>query len=605
MDINRKLKDYYGFGFKCGDCSNHWHGDSCEHNICDDPQTNPCKYELDDDAVSGSDAIPRFTGKCVPSKLDHGYTCECFPGWWGQNCEHSVCDSLEGRDAFEPCRTGTCVPRHDAEFGFICEDCATGWYGDFCDKHVCDNDVDPVCKNGGVCVDDENDDVFGFRCECITGTQGRTCEEETPYDELVGAGLAAARKVAIDYKVTTDDIAEMVNQDTLKLKHQNLLHYSHYFKHNKVTKSDQLVSHKCSSPNVSDKRWKYSPNLDAWYFFIKKQWLGQKDAQKDCKSRGGHLASIANKEEFMHIKSLASNETKYWIGMNQMDDGYWRYMDGCKSEDTAKVTKQTIEKCVVVDGRKLNSNNCTEQLNYICKSACSEKNCRNIATKGYNNYLTDGSTISGSEELSANQIIKFDLLTQGSQFDESNLTNLRNVTCDQRVRGTGWFEGVCHEHCNYNMNNCGQKTHLSTVSMCAAFGKRGRFVAYSHPSALSFEVTGNSDTCSQFEFTENRPTVTYWSHDDFVKSNKVAAFDSQAKLDAVVINLNGNVKQQERMVKSKELVVEHCRHIPSKSKRDSAYFWCNGLKGEDLNISGKQVVIKEVQAFDFDYRYNN
>merc|ERR1711893_11283 len=102
--------------------------------------------------------------------------------------------------------------------------------------------------------------------------------------------------------------------------------------------------------------------------------------------------------------------------------------------------------------------------------------------------------------------------------------------------------------------------------------------------------------------TENRPTVSYWSHDDFMTSSKVAEFDSDAKLDAVVINLDGNVKEQERMVRSKDLFVEHCRHIPSKSKTNSAYFWCNGLKGEDLIISGKEVVIKEVQAFDFDYR---
>jgi len=99
--------------------------------------------------------------------------------------------------------------------------------------------------------------------------------------------------------------------------------------------------------------------------------------------------------------------------------------------------------------------------------------------------------------------------------------------------------------------------------------------------------------------------VSYWSHDEFEKSSKEAEFDSDAKLDAVIINLNGNVKQQEKMVKSKDLVVQHCRHIPSKSKKNSAYFWCNGLKGEDLMISGKEVVIKEVQAFDFDYKYKN
>jgi len=606
MDINRKLKDYYGFGFKCGDCSNHWSGEACEHNICDDPNTNPCKYEYDNQAISGSDSIPKFTGKCVPSKLDHGYTCECFPGWWGQNCEHSVCDGLEGGESFEPCRTGVCTARHDAELGFICEDCAKGWYGDFCDKHVCDNDVDPICKNGGVCSPDEEDEVFGFKCDCIVGTQGRTCEEATPQDELNTQlqQLGIGRKVAVDYKVTTEDIAEMVNQDTLKLAHQNLLHYSHYFKHNKVTKSDQLVSHKCHTPNINEKRWRYSPNQDAWYFFSKQK-LDQNAAEKDCKSRGGHLTSVANSEEYMHIRSLVNGESKFWIGMTQMSDGYWRYLDGCKSEDAAKMTKQSVEKCVVIDERRLTSSNCTEPLNYVCKSACSEKNCKNIVTKGYKNYLTDGSTISGSEELSANQIIKFDLLTQGIKFDESSMTNLRNVTCEQRVRETGWFTGFCDSLCNYGMNNCGQKTHLSTVPICAAFGRRGRFVAYSHPSALSFEVTKNSDTCSQFEFTENRPTVSYWSHDEFEKSSKEAEFDSDAKLDAVIINLNGNVKQQEKMVKSKDLVVQHCRHIPSKSKKNSAYFWCNGLKGEDLMISGKEVVIKEVQAFDFDYKYKN
>lgn len=69
-----------------------------------------------------------------------------------------------------PCKNGRCFPKGSSG-GFYCT-CYNRYRGDLCDKiDFCYNQP---CKNDAKCMSLQN----GFRCNCLKGFTGRTCESD-------------------------------------------------------------------------------------------------------------------------------------------------------------------------------------------------------------------------------------------------------------------------------------------------------------------------------------------------------------------------------------------------------------------------------------------
>ncbi|KAK3090083.1 hypothetical protein FSP39_009008 [Pinctada imbricata] len=99
-------------------------------------------------------------GTCVSQEL--GYTCNCVPGYRGNNCEEEI-NECEGK----PClNNGTCK---DLLNDFSCT-CHPGYEGKKCEENV-DECMSAPCNNNGTCVDLVND----YTCNCPDGFEGPTC----------------------------------------------------------------------------------------------------------------------------------------------------------------------------------------------------------------------------------------------------------------------------------------------------------------------------------------------------------------------------------------------------------------------------------------------
>lgn len=82
---------------------------------------------------------------------------------------HALNFSDDNECASGPCQHGgTCTDRFNE---YSCQ-CAPGWEGDNCEINVNECQSSP-CVNGGSCMDDVN----RFRCDCVEGYQGTFCEE--------------------------------------------------------------------------------------------------------------------------------------------------------------------------------------------------------------------------------------------------------------------------------------------------------------------------------------------------------------------------------------------------------------------------------------------
>jgi len=593
-NTSKKLRDYYGTGFVCGACKESWWGDNCEHNVCDFPDRNPCKF------TDGLET--QITGTCKPYLLDRGYQCECIDGFFGPNCETSVCDGVQANgEEFNPCYTGECVPSHAAPYGFYCKNCENGYYGDYCEKHLCSNKEDPVCKNGGMCLPD-GDSPFGFKCDCIFGTTGRTCEEEA---DLTAIGLDQYRMVSQDHVVTIEEIDDMVPAGDLIFGYQNVLHHSGYKIHDRLNRSDIVVPRVCAKPSQNT-MWEFDDSLDAWYLNVYSKSMTRDAAAKYCQYHGGSLVSIGSKEEFFFVTSYIQTTT--WIGLKQHSTGKWSYDDGCKAKDqTGVTTAKKNRRCAMIKNRRIETVDCSEKSSFVCKKPCSDATCKGIKnTGGYINALTDNDGDTGLK-ITPTQYVKFEIFGKSKPFLEADMHHLGAIDCEHKLYDElpfGWFKGHCVRDCSkFNFikyNNCGNSygPHLSIVSICSAFGKAGDFYLYSHDSSLSWSTSGNGDTCMA-EFAKNAKSFVLMEN---IEKNKIVKFDEGNHLDAVVVSYNADVTVQERDVRDKRLSVEGCRFIPKKSINNFAYFWCNSFTEKELVLKFEGIEIKEVMGYDFNYK---
>lgn len=99
-------------------------------------------------------------GSC--QDLFNHYSCNCAPGWQGENCQDDVNECISG-----PCIHGTC---RNLPGEYLCQ-CAQGYRGKHCEEDV-DECQELHCENTGSCVNT----VGGYTCICPPAYSGPFCQ---------------------------------------------------------------------------------------------------------------------------------------------------------------------------------------------------------------------------------------------------------------------------------------------------------------------------------------------------------------------------------------------------------------------------------------------
>ena len=129
---------------------------------------------------------PCVNGSCTPGGISQHYTCECFTGYTGTNCDENINDCQCNK-----CVNGTCVDGIEA---YTC-DCDPGFNGTLCDQEI--NECHTADCNNGTCTDLVNDymcqcyqDYTGQHCDTLLSCSSNPCENEgTCIDEEQGTFL--------------------------------------------------------------------------------------------------------------------------------------------------------------------------------------------------------------------------------------------------------------------------------------------------------------------------------------------------------------------------------------------------------------------------------
>ncbi|XP_028404123.1 neurogenic locus notch homolog protein 1-like isoform X1 [Dendronephthya gigantea] len=139
-------------------CRSIYKGDMCEvPNPCAS-NPSPCVHGICYDAYTNIDQV------AIPPE---GYTCHCYEGYFGVNCQSKRCDH--------------CDPNARCLDGFKCT-CNEGYQGDGQDcRKIPDPCVPNPCENEGFC----QAELGTFECKCVPGFKGRTCREKTPCSGVV------------------------------------------------------------------------------------------------------------------------------------------------------------------------------------------------------------------------------------------------------------------------------------------------------------------------------------------------------------------------------------------------------------------------------------
>ena len=95
------------------------------------------------------------------------YYCRCKPGFSGKRCQENINDCLNATCL----NSGLCI---DGINSYEC-DCKWPFIGRYCEtKLTCKSSVE-VCKNGGICVENEDLQDPAPQCICPTGFEGSDC----------------------------------------------------------------------------------------------------------------------------------------------------------------------------------------------------------------------------------------------------------------------------------------------------------------------------------------------------------------------------------------------------------------------------------------------
>ena len=97
-------------------------------------------------------------GDCISSG-NTTFTCQCRPGWHGNDCsQYNPCST-------DPClNQGTCVNPESSVYHC---NCVAGYYGVRCELYnPCSALQSALCQNGGTC---RNTTDGNFTCSCVSG----------------------------------------------------------------------------------------------------------------------------------------------------------------------------------------------------------------------------------------------------------------------------------------------------------------------------------------------------------------------------------------------------------------------------------------------------
>ena len=141
--------------YSCSYCGDGWQG-----RDCDQPQ-DYCEWHINPCDNNGA---------CVSNGRDQ-YTCTCGVGWSGHTCDEPVpyCDWHDN-----PCMHGS-ICESTSRTSYTCSSCTSGWSGTNCDLPVpyCNWNPNP-CQNSGTCSSSGRDD---YTCSCSDSWRGRLCDE--------------------------------------------------------------------------------------------------------------------------------------------------------------------------------------------------------------------------------------------------------------------------------------------------------------------------------------------------------------------------------------------------------------------------------------------
>ncbi|XP_055884146.1 adhesion G protein-coupled receptor E2-like isoform X3 [Biomphalaria glabrata] len=122
-------------------------------------------------------------GACNPVTTPDSYSCNCSPGWRGDNC------TIKDWCAYSPCKNGTCTFLEHNKYECSCSE---GFFGNNCQYYnAC---LDAPCANQGSCTINQ----YGvYTCQCLPGFSGKDCLTVDPcFPSPCAAGRGSCKRLS-------------------------------------------------------------------------------------------------------------------------------------------------------------------------------------------------------------------------------------------------------------------------------------------------------------------------------------------------------------------------------------------------------------------------
>ena len=178
------------FDYTCN-CMTGYGGKNCETQCPLGFDGRSCETDISGDSCEPDPCHVSHSMGCIDGTLD--YSCTCFTGFGGKNCERSCPYGFGGIDCnvdvsgdsclSNPCNTTNTIDCVDGFFDYTCN-CETGYGGNNCDVDVSgDSCLSNPCNRANTinCVDG----FFNYTCNCETGYGGHDCDIDVSGDSCL------------------------------------------------------------------------------------------------------------------------------------------------------------------------------------------------------------------------------------------------------------------------------------------------------------------------------------------------------------------------------------------------------------------------------------